>query len=196
MWAKGSCLDSAPVANMPKIVEEVFYNGARERAERLGLIPLIEEVRGIVSSFDLRVKEQKDSNGGAAVRKMIDKAFDEVGGWDKKVTGDLDWLKCKEVNGTKVCLGVEVQFSARSDLIVVDMIHLNAAFREARIDVGLMLVPSNRLAKYLTDRGPKIADAKRHVEVARLQDSPIILFSVEHDGPGPALPKQRKRSAT
>lgn len=178
---------------MPKIVEEVFYNGAKERVERLGLTPLIEEVRDIVASFDLRVKEHKDSNGGAAVRKMMDSAFEAVGGWAKKVTGDLDWLKCKVVNGTRVCLGVEVQVSARSDLMVVDMIHLNAAFREARIDVGLMLVPSDRLGKFLTDRAPKMSDAKRHVEVARLQDSPIILFAIEHDGPGPALPKQAKK---
>jgi hypothetical protein len=170
---------------MAKIVEEIYYNGAKRRVERLGLAPLIDEIRGIIQSFPLLVKEQTDANGGAAVRKMVDAEFVRVGGWKRKFSGDLDWVKCKTVNGTQVCVGVEVQFSARSDLIVVDMIHLNAAFREARIDVGVLLVPSDRLGKFLTDRGPKMADAKRHVEEARLQDSPIILFAVEHDGPGP-----------
>jgi hypothetical protein len=179
---------------MPKIVENIWYDGAKERVQRLGLGSLVDEIIAIIEGFTLRVKEETDANGGAAVRKLIDAQFEKIGGWTKRTAGDIDWVKCKIVNGTRVCVGVEVQFSARSDLIVVDMIHLNAAFRKGRIDVGVLLVPSDTLGKYLTDRGPKMADAKRHVEVARLDDSPLILFAVEHDGPGPALPKQAKRS--
>jgi hypothetical protein len=54
---------------MPKISEEVFYDGAKEKLERLGLGPLFEEIRSMVTRFSLRVKEEKDANGGAAVRK-------------------------------------------------------------------------------------------------------------------------------
>jgi hypothetical protein len=179
---------------MPRIVEELYYDGAKERIERLGLGALVGEVKAAVTGFSLFVQEETDANGGAAVRKLIDAQFERIGGWQRKTAGDIDWTKSKVVNGTRVCIGVEVQFSARSDLIVVDMIHLNAAFREGRIDVGMLLVPSDTLGKYLTDRGPKMADAKRHVEVARLRDSPLVLFAIEHDGPGPPLPKQRKRS--
>jgi hypothetical protein len=139
------------------------------------------------------VKEQTDSNGGAAVRKLIDEQFDRLGGWTKKVSGDLDWTKCKVVNGTSVCAGVEVQVSARSDLLVVDMIHLNAAFREGRIDVGFVIVPSDRLSKYLTDRAPCMSDAKKHARAARLEDSSLVLIAIEHDGAGPALAKQPKK---
>jgi hypothetical protein len=181
---------------MARIVDQVYYDGARERIERLGLAPLLSEITTVIESLPLLVLEKKDGNGGAAVRKMIDAQFVSVGGWAKRVTGDLDWTKCKIVNGTRVCIGVEVQFSARSDLIVVDMIHLNKAFREGRIDVGVLLVPSDRLGVFLTDRGPRMSDAKRHVDAARLQDSPLIVLAVEHDGPGPALPKQSKRSGT
>lgn len=134
---------------MPKIVEEVYYDGAQERIERLGLTPLLSEIRSALAGFQLCVQEKKDSNGGAAVRKLIDEQFDRLGGWTKKVSGDMDWIKCKVVNGTSVCIGVEVQVSARSDLLVMDMIHLNAAFREGRIDVGLVIVPSDKLSKYL-----------------------------------------------
>ena len=63
------------------------------------------------------------------------------------------------VNGTTVCVGVEVQVSARSDLLVVDMIHLTAAFREGRLDAGVVIVPSDKLSRYLTDR---FSDAKKH----------------------------------
>ena len=105
---------------MPQIVEEIYYNGAKERIERLGLGPLIDEIRSAVTDFPLLVKEQVDANGGAAVRKLIDKQFDSLGGWTKRVSGDIDWIKCKIVNGTRVCVGVEVQVSARSDLLVMD----------------------------------------------------------------------------
>jgi hypothetical protein len=73
------------------------------------------------------------------------------------------------------------------------MIHLTAAFRAGSLDVGAVIVPSNRLSRFLTDRGPSIADAKRHAHAARLEDSPLILIAIEHDGPGPALAKQFKR---
>lgn len=180
---------------MPKIVEEIHYDGARERVERLGLTPLIDEIRQIVTGFQLLVQEQQDTNGGAAVRKLLDARFEQSGGWTKKVSGDIDWTKCKVVNGTKVCVGVEVQVSARSDLLVVDMIHLTAAFREGRLDAGIVIVPSDKLSRFLTDRGPCISDAKKHAKAARLEDSPLILLAIEHDGPGPSLAKQPKRAS-
>jgi hypothetical protein len=139
------------------------------------------------------VKEQRDANGGAAVRKMLDQRFDAIGGWKKKTAGDIDWSKCHKTNGTRVCVGVEVQVSARSDLLVVDMIHLTAAFRDGRLDIGVIIVPSDRLSRFLTDRGPCISDAKKHAKVARLEDSPLVLFAIEHDGPGKALAKQAKQ---
>ncbi len=169
---------------MPRIVEEIYYEGARERVERLGLSSLIDEIKEIITGFTLLVQEKSDSNGGAAVRKLLDARFEASGGWTKKVVGDIDWTKCKAVNGTKVCVGVEVQVSARSDLLVVDMIRLTAAFRDGRLDVGVLIVPSDKLSRFLTDRGPCISDAKKHAKVARLEDSPLILLAVEHDGPG------------
>jgi hypothetical protein len=180
---------------MPRIVEEVHYDGARERITRLGLSSLLDEIRTAITGFELLVLEEIDSNGGAAVRKLLDAGFESSGGWTNKVTGDIDWTKCKQINGTAVCIGVEIQVSARSDLLVVDMIHLTAAFREGRLDVGIVIVPSDRLSRFLTDRGPCVSDAKRHAKQARLEDSPLVLIAIEHDGPGPALKKQRKRQS-
>ena len=179
---------------MPRIVEEQSYNGVSEKTARLGLEPLLEEIRGILRGFTLLVKEERDANGGAAVRRLIDDRFERAAGWTKKQTGDVDWTKCLIVNGTRVCIGVEIQFSARSDLVVVDLIHLRKALTEGKSDVAMLVVPSDRLGVFLTDRGPKIADAKRHVREARADDLPLPLVALEHDGPGPALAKQSKRS--
>jgi hypothetical protein len=60
---------------MPRIVEEVYYDGAKERIERLGLTPLLDEIKTLVSGFELLVEESVDANGGAAVRKLIDRRF-------------------------------------------------------------------------------------------------------------------------
>ena len=178
---------------MPQIVEEVYFVGTKERIGRLGLTRVFGEIRLALTGFQLLVREKKDSEGSAAVRKLIDEQFDRLGGWTKKVSGDMDWIKCKVVNGTSVCVGVEVQISAGSDLLFMDMIHLDAAFREGRIDVGLVIVPSDKLSKYLTDRAPCMSDAKKHAKAARLEDSSIVLFAIEHDGAGPPLAKQAKK---
>jgi len=179
---------------MPRIVEEQTYNGATEKVSRLGLDPLMAEIRSLLTSFSLLVKEQKDSNGGAAVRRMLDAQFQAAGGWTKTQTGDIDWVKCQTVNGTRVCLGVEVQFSARSDLLVIDIIHLRKAIVKGLIDLGVLVVPSDRLGYFLTDRAPRMSDAKRHVVEANAEDLPLILIALEHDGLGPGLPKQKKQA--
>src|SRR6266545_4290340 len=172
---------------MPKITEEQAYNGAMARVARLGLTPLMNEVREMLTGFNLLVKEKKDANGGAAVRALIDKRFEETEGWQKKQTGGVDWTRCHVVNGTKVCLGVEVQFSARSDLLVIDVAHLRKSITEGIIDVGIILVPDDAFGRFLTDRGPRMSDAKRHVREARAEDLPLVLIAVAHDGPGEAL---------
>jgi hypothetical protein len=177
---------------VPKIVEEVHYNGAEARVQRLGLMALLNELRGILTGFVLEIEERRDANGGAAVRHLIDARFPSS--WKKVQTGDVDWTKCYKVNGVKVCLGVEIQMSARSDLLVMDVVHLRRAIEGGMIDVGVLVVPSDRLGVFLTDRGPRMSDARRHVKEARADDLPIVVIALEHDGPGQALAKQAKRS--
>jgi hypothetical protein len=77
----------------------------------------------------------------------------------------------------------------------MDMIHLYSAFRDGRIDVGLVIVPSDKLSRFLTDRGPCMSDAKKHANAARLEDSSLVLFGIEHDGTGPPLAKQSKKAS-
>jgi hypothetical protein len=66
---------------------------------------------------------------------------------------------------------------------------------KGRIDIGVLLVASDRLGKFLTDRAPRIADAKRMIFEARVEDLPLIVMGLEHDGSGPLLKKRKKRSA-
>lgn len=178
---------------MPRL-EEIAYDGFYEKVKRLGLEEILKEARGILSGYELLVLEKKDSNGGAALREIIDERFAAAPGWKKKQTGDVDWTKCHRANGTEVCLGVEVQVSARSDMLVMDIHHLRTGMAAGRIDVGVLAVPSDALGAFLTDRAPCLSDAKRHVDVARATDLPLLLIGLLHDGPGQALPKRYKRT--
>jgi hypothetical protein len=110
-----------------------------------------------------------------------------------KSSWDLGSISLLEGHGTQPCLGVEIQFSGRSDLLIVDVAHLRDEIIEGSIDVGVMVVPSDRLGKFLTDRGPKFSDATRAIERARAHDLPLIVLALEHDGPGPPLAKRRTR---
>ena len=178
---------------MPKL-DEIAYDGFFEKTKRLGLDAILDEARKILSEFSLLVLEKKDSNGGAALRELIDARFAVATGWKKQQTGDVDWTKCHRINGTEVCLGVEVQMSARGDMLVMDVHHLRTGMTAGRIDVGVLAVPSDTLGVFLTDRAPCLSDARRHVEMARATDLPLLLIGITHDGPGTALPKRYKRT--
>ena len=177
---------------MPTISERRDYNGVVARIERLGLAPLIGELEQIVTGFELRVREATDANGGAAVRKLIDLRFESATGWTKKQTGDIDWTKCASINGTRVCIGVEIQMSARSDLLIIDVYHLLDALQNGTIDVAVLVVPDDALGRYLTDRGPNLSAAIRHVERVGADKFPFRILALHHDGAGEPLAKQFK----
>jgi hypothetical protein len=178
---------------LPKVTDEKSYGSAREKIARLGLTPLYEELVGIIEGFQLLVAETKDGNSAAEVRVKFDAAFNARGDWKGIKSGGIDWSKCLKINGANVCLGVEVQFSGRSDSgIIMDLIHLRGAITRGLIDVGVLIVADNTLGVYLTDRTPRLRDAERHI-VESYQLFPLLVIAVSHDGPGRALPKREKR---
>lgn len=181
---------------MPKITAEQSFDGAEALVDRLGLDELLAEVRTIVSSFELLIEERKDANGTAGLRGIIDDRFRAAGGWTQKKTGGVDWIKRQAINGRPryICIGVEVQVSGRSDVMSVDLIHLRHELLQGKIDLAVLVVPSDRTAYFLTDRVASLSAAKRHIEMARAEDMPFILIAIEHDGPGPALRKQPRNS--
>src|SRR2546425_3531547 len=146
---------------MAKIVREEYYDGSKKKIARLGLLPLIDEIKNAISSFTLVIKKQIHGNGSAALRELIDSALRNVGDWTNTASGDVDWIKCRIVDGVRVCVGVEVQVSARSDLIFRDIVHFQKQMREGHIDVCVEILPSDELSPYLIDRTPRFSDGVR-----------------------------------
>lgn len=172
-----------------------FYGGSRERITKLGLANLFIELQEILLSTKVYLLEEKDSNGGAEVRKLIDQSFDGKGNWIKKTTGDIDWSKKIRYNRTFMAtIGVEIQVSARSDLLIRDIVHIRNNLQDGVIEVGVIVVPNDTLHKYLPDRTPSLKDAIKYIEVEfkEAQNFPIVIMAIEHDGPGPALKKQKR----
>lgn len=180
-----------------KITKTKYYNGAREKICRLGLADLYLEAQDIILSTDVRLKEEKDANGGAVLRKMLDFGFEEREGWEKISSGGVDWIKRLRYNQTLlVRIGVEIQVSARSDLLVRDIVHLRNSIDAGEIEVGLIIVPDNRLQYFLPDRSPAYRDAIRYVEeeFKEAMNYPLVIIAIEHDGPGDALKKQYRKA--
>jgi len=142
-----------------------FYDGAREKVCRLGLADLLLEVQDVLLSVQVRLKEEKDANGAAVLRKMIDGEFEARGGWEKITAGGIDWTKKLRYNQSiLVRLGVELQVSARSDMLIRDIVHLRNSIDNGEIDVGVVVVPDDRLQVFLPDRTPAFRDAVKYVE--------------------------------
>ena len=154
------------------------------------------EVQQILLDIDVRLLEQRDANGAAHLRELIDDAFAASGGWKQKKSGGVDWMKEIRYGDSFISrLGVEVQVSARSDLLIRDIVHLRNSLQEGEMDVGLIVVPDDQLQRFLPDRTPCFTDAVRYIEQEFREATtyPIAVMAIEHDGPGPALPKRSRK---
>lgn len=177
-----------------KITATRFYDGTRERICRLGMTSLYLEVQQIIFETEILALEKKQANGAAVIRERLDAAFKSKGEWVPNKSDDVDWIKNFRYNETFLSrLGVEIQVPSRSDQLTRDLVHLRNSLREGKIDAGVVIVPSDRLQHFLTDRTPSLKDAIRifEVEFKEAQEFPIIVIAIEHDGPGEALPKKK-----
>ena len=180
-----------------KITEMIFYDGSREKICKLGLADLFLELQQILLTTIVSIKEEKQANGAAEVRAMIDLTFHQGDDWEKMVTGGVDWKKKIRYNRTFMAqIGVEVQISARSDMLIRDVVHLRNSIQEGEIEVGVIVVPSVRFQYFLPDRTPSIRDARRYIEeeFKEAMNFPIIVLAVEYDGVGNALEKRKRKS--
>jgi len=123
---------------------------------------------------------------------MIDDRFDKAGGWVQKKTGGVDWIKRQAINGRPrfICVGVEVQVSGRSDMVAVDLLHLRSQLLQGEIDLAVLVVPSDRLGTFITDRVATLSQARRHIAAGHYEEMPFVMMAIEHDGPGDSLKKK------
>lgn len=171
-----------------------FYGGAREKVCRLGLADLFLELLQIIFDTRIEIVEQRQANGAAVVREALDNSFASRRDWIKTASGGIDWVKRIRYNQMFLArLGVEIQVSSRSDLLIRDIVHLRNSLQESHIDTGVIVVPSDRFQTFLPDRTPSFRDAVRYIEqeFKEAMTFPIVVMAVEHDDRGLPLPKRR-----
>jgi hypothetical protein len=145
---------------------------------------------------DVRVFPEKQKNGAGVIRELIDASFTKFPEWEQKKSGDIDWIKRIRYNQTIVSrIGVEIQVSGRSDLLARDIVHIRNGLQDSYIDIGVIVVPSDDLEYYLTDRVANFSYAIRYVEkeLREAQNYPIIIVAIEHDGKSDT-PIEKKRT--
>lgn len=175
---------------MPIVSNIYDYDGFAAKSTRLNLDSLVDEATDTLLRFELLIEESRHINGTRGIRRQIDEGFRLTGGWIQLTTGGIDWTKRGPQGGG---VGVEVQVSGRSDMLAVDIMHLKDKLNQGDIDIGVIIVPDDRLSRFLTDRTPNAATAIKHVE-DRARDLPIRIIAFSHDGTGPALEKMRTNS--
>ena len=180
-----------------KISNIKYYGWARDKVCRLGLADLFLEVQQILLDTKITLEEKAKANGAAVLRESLDAALGKNAGWTQIKAGGIDWCKQRRYNVNFISkIGVEIQVSARSDLLIRDVVHLRNSLQNAEIDVGVIVVPSNRMQKFLPDRTPSFRDAVRYIEheFKEATTFPIVVIAVEHDAAGVALLKRKRKN--
>lgn len=180
---------------MPKITERKDYNGVLARIERPGLAPLIAELEEVLTGFPLLVKEEKDTNVAPPFASSSTSASTTPA--DGRSPRPAMWIgssvtpstEPRSVSGSRSrCQHAAICSSWTSAIFATHS-------PKGVIYVGILVVPDDTLARFLTDRGPRFSDAVRHVRAARAEDFPLLLLGIHHDGPGEPLAKQFKAQA-
>jgi hypothetical protein len=182
---------------MPKLTERAFFGGSEERLNRLGLTNVWKELESIFTSFQLCIDGRDKTKSGIVLRKLIDARFRSADGWRGKRSSGVNWTRCHKIRDVRVCLGVQVQLSvsAASDLLLVDLQFLRDEIAEGRIDVGVIVVPSDKLAYFLTDGIVRYTDAVRAVERTQASYVPLAVLALEHDDLVPSSMKGQTQQA-
>jgi DNA repair photolyase len=110
--------------------------------------------------------------------------------------GGVDWVKEVRLEAGRevaiAALGVEVQVSGRSTMLYRDISHLRESLSTAKIDAGVIVVPDDDLAFYLTDRAPSLREALETIKDVQATRVPIRLLPIGLDGyASTAIEKQR-----
>lgn len=169
---------------MPRITERTFFGGTEIKISRLGLSGTWKELENVLTGFAFYASEHRTSDGGNILRNLLNDRFRSFHGWQARRRG-ADWRRCHRVHDTRICVGVEIQLSvsAKSDLLLVDLQHLRDDITEGRIDIGVLVVPSDKLSDFLSKRVARHSDAVKAVNRATASYLPLAVLALEHDKP-------------
>lgn len=164
-----------------RIAKEIPYDGVRQRIARLNLSPLVEEVRRALESVRLQLKKEPGAERPGFLQKLIDARFQRASGWSRAIKGRRYWKKCVEIDGASVCAKVGVRVSGRKDFVVTDLHSLCRSIETGEVDLGILVVPSDRLSHALRPRQTSLRETQEVVEQTNACSLPLLLIAIEYD---------------
>ena len=75
-------------------------------------------------------------------------------------------------------------------MVPVDLLHLRSQLLQGEIDLAVLVVPSDKLGGYITDRVATLSQATRHIKAGHYEEMPFVMMAIEHDGPGLKIKKK------
>jgi|SRR5437588_8009492 len=176
-----------------KISQTKSYSGASDKLCRLGLAETFVHLQEAIFDTKVYLSSKRKPSKGVLVSRQFAKAL--IGGpsWRRDASGK--WIgQFRYEDQFLSRLGLEIQISSRSDLLIRDIVHLRNSLQEGVIDIGVIVVPDDEMQVFLTDRTPSYRDAVRYIEKEFKEATtfPIIIIAIEHDGiSDTALPKKK-----
>lgn len=178
-----------------KISHTTFYAGARDKLCRLGLAKPFVDLQELILDTKIQLPLKRKATNNNFVNRRLNRRLVASGDWRRNASPGVRrvrHIRYKDIFLAR--LGVEVQVSARSDLLIRDIVHLRNSLQEGVIDIGVIVVPDDEMQVFLTDRTPSYRDAVRYIEKEFKEATtfPIIIMAIGHDGiSDKPLPKKK-----
>jgi hypothetical protein len=163
----------------------------------LGLTGPLLELEEALLSAEFRFEDDAYNEDALRLNNVLDEALESRDGWEKPSADGVHWVKkWRYDQAVLACLGVKLEGASCGSALRDGIVHLRYAIIKGLIDVGVVVVPDDRLQVFLPDRTPSFKDAVRYIEeeFKEAMNYPFVIMAVEHDGPGDALPKQPRKS--
>lgn len=176
-----------------KISQTKFYAGSRDKLCRLGLAQPFIELQQMIFDTKIQLLRKRQAASTDQISELGERLT--PGSWRRNDSSRNSWIGQFRYNEEFLArLGVEIQVSSRSDLLIRDIVHLRNSLQEGIIDIGVIVVPTDEMQIFLPDRTPSYRDAIRYIEKEFKEATtfPIIIIGIEHDGlSDKALPKKK-----
>ena len=174
-----------------------MFDGTARKVDRLELRGVLDELRRLVGRCGPLNRGITCADPGKMIRESVQAGL-LTAGWGKDRVGRGYWKKSLAIDAVEVSVGTRVQLNGRNglnvrDAMTVEVVGLAHKIASGAIDVGALVVAGDRLAMRLGRRVPSFSDTIEAVERCGMTDLPLIILALEHDGPGPPLPKRRTR---
>jgi len=144
------------VGRKPRFNYEVLFNhenrrhpvlrGSSGQGMSTRLADRFLEIQQVILDTKIYLEETSEANGAAVIREAVDAAFSKATDWKQIKSGGVDWSKQRRYNQSFAArVGVAIQVSARSDLLIRDVVHPRNNLQKAEIDIGVIIVPDDRM---------------------------------------------------